>query len=86
MAIISVMGADNYDIDAHTLTIGQLAWMNNDLLLSRMWPCLLQSPGALQAQVDCLIANAYRDLYNPILKLSTHLHVVHAIMCVPIDN
>ena len=53
--------------------------MDNDLLVSGMRPILLQSSGKTEADVDALIELAYHDLYYPIIKLSTQLHVVHAI-------
>lgn len=74
-----MIAAHNLDVDDLTLTIGQLAWMDNDLLVSGMRPLLLQSSGKSQSEVDALIEAAYHDLYYPIVKPSTRLHVVHAI-------
>ena len=73
------MQAGALDKDDFTLTISQLSSMDNDLLLSGMCPLLLSSSGMSQLEVDALIEAAYHNLYYPIAKPSTHLHVVHAI-------
>jgi len=64
--------------DDLTLTIGQLAWMNYDLLLPAMRPLLL-STGKTESEVKTLLEQAHHDLYYPIVKPSSRLHVVHAI-------
>jgi len=64
--------------DDLTLTIGQLAWMDYDLLLPAMRPLLL-STGNTESEVKKLLEEAHHDLYYPIVKPSSRLHVVHAI-------
>lgn len=65
--------------DDLTLTIGQLAWLDNDILLSSMRPLLLSNSRKSETEVKTLLENAYHDLYYPIVKPATRLHVVHAI-------
>jgi len=64
--------------DDVNLTIGQLAWLDYDLLLPAMRPLLL-SHGKPETEVKTLVENAHHDLYYPIVNPSTRLHVVHAI-------
>ncbi|KDQ65156.1 hypothetical protein JAAARDRAFT_202378 [Jaapia argillacea MUCL 33604] len=64
--------------DPTLLTIGQLAWMEFDLLLPAMRPHLLSS-GIPEWKADILIGDAQRDLYEPVMPPSCRLHVVHAI-------
>jgi hypothetical protein len=64
--------------DDVNLTIGQLAWLDYDLLLPAMRPLLL-SNGKHESEVKTLVENAHHDLYYPIVNPSTRLHVVHAI-------
>lgn len=68
----------NVYADDLTLTIGQLAWMDYDLLLPAMRPLLL-STGNTESEVKKLLEEAHHDLYYPIVKPSSRLHVVHAI-------
>lgn len=69
--------AEYFPPDDTALTIGQLAWLDNDLLLPGMVPLLMTS-GKTEEEVKTLIENAHHDLYYPIVKPSTRLHVVHA--------
>jgi len=64
--------------DDLNLTIGQLAWLDYDLLLPAMRPLLLSS-GKQESEVKALVENAHHDLYYPIVNPSTRLHVVHAL-------
>ncbi|KAI0322208.1 S-adenosyl-L-methionine-dependent methyltransferase [Amylostereum chailletii] len=64
--------------DPTLLTVGQLAWMNSDLLVLAIRPLLLSS-GIPEAEVKTLIEEAQRDLYYPLVHIATRLHVVHAI-------
>ncbi|KAF7976349.1 hypothetical protein HWV62_5921 [Athelia sp. TMB] len=64
--------------DDTQLTIGQLAWMEHDLLLPGMRPLLLSTSGKTEAEVQALIENAQHDLYYPQERLSSRLHVAHA--------
>jgi len=63
--------------DDVTLTIGQLAWLDNDLLIPAMRPLLLAN-GKTESEVKTLLEDAHHDLYYPIVKPSNRLHVVHA--------
>lgn len=69
-------------IDAYTdptlLTVGQLAWMDFDLLLNSLRPYLF-SLGLQDWQVENLIEDAQSDLYYPVVRLSSRLHVVRGI-------
>jgi hypothetical protein len=60
------------------LTVGQLAWMNFDLLVLAVKPLLL-SAGLSESRVKMLVEDAQRDLYQPLAQMSTRLHLVHAI-------
>ncbi|THH20705.1 hypothetical protein EW146_g734 [Bondarzewia mesenterica] len=64
--------------DPTLLTVGQLAWMNWDLLLLAARPLLLSS-GLPEWQVKNLIAEAQRDLYHPLVHIASRFYVVHAI-------
>jgi len=64
--------------DPTLLTVGQLAWMNFDLLVLAIKPLLLSS-GISEGDVKMLIEDAQRDLYQPLVNMSTRLHLVHAI-------
>lgn len=58
--------------------MGELNWLDNNLLLGGMIPILLGS-GIPEAEVDTLVGNAYKDLNSPIpVKLQTRIHVNHA--------
>lgn len=63
--------------DETSLTVGQLQWMAAELFLPALKP-LFYSVGIPKTQIDSLVANAQQDLYHPMVKLSTHMHVVHA--------
>ncbi|KAF7983757.1 hypothetical protein HWV62_18946 [Athelia sp. TMB] len=58
-----------------TLTIGQLAWMEYDLLLPAMEPLLMEASCRTQAQVKELIENAQQDLYYPQENISCAIEV-----------
>ncbi|EIN07303.1 S-adenosyl-L-methionine-dependent methyltransferase [Punctularia strigosozonata HHB-11173 SS5] len=64
--------------DPTLLSIGQLAWMNYDLLLPAL-RTYLASSDLPDWQIDVLIEDAQRDLYYPVVRLSCRLHIVHAI-------
>ncbi|KAF7983374.1 hypothetical protein HWV62_22369 [Athelia sp. TMB] len=65
--------------DDTELTIGQLAWMEHDLLLPAMEPILREQCYKSDSEVKLLIENAQRDLYYPKDRLATRLHVIHAM-------
>ncbi|KAI9509636.1 S-adenosyl-L-methionine-dependent methyltransferase [Russula earlei] len=67
--------------DPTLLTVGQLAWMESDLLILAMRPLLLAS-GLDEKEVKMLTEAAQRDLYYPLVHIETRLHVVHAIKSV----
>jgi hypothetical protein len=60
------------------LTVGQLAWMDFDLLLGALQPYLqlLRIP---EWEIRTMIEDAQADLYYPVVRLSTRLHVVHGV-------
>jgi hypothetical protein len=64
--------------DPHLLTVGQLAWMDCDLLLPALKPFFL-SAGLAESMVKTLIADAQHDLYYPVIHPSSLLHIVHAV-------
>lgn len=66
------------ELDPLPLTIGELAWMQYDLLILALKPLLLSGkiPGW---QVDALIEDAQRDLYRPVVRPSNILHTVFAL-------
>ncbi|KAG1756702.1 S-adenosyl-L-methionine-dependent methyltransferase [Suillus paluster] len=59
------------------LSIGQLAWMNYDMMLPAMKPLFL-SAGMRDWEAKKLIEEAHQDLYYPLVRASTRLHIVHA--------
>ncbi|KAF9535292.1 S-adenosyl-L-methionine-dependent methyltransferase [Crepidotus variabilis] len=63
--------------DPHSLSIGQLQWMDYDLLLPALRPLFLCS-GLPPSSVDLLIKDAQNDLYNPPYDPSTRLHIAYA--------
>lgn len=65
-------------IDPVLLTIGQLAWMDYDMLLMSLRPLLLQNSGLPPDHVDRLISDAQADLYYPQIRPSVCLHIVFA--------
>jgi hypothetical protein len=64
--------------DPTLLTVGQLAWMESDLLALAVRPLLLSS-GLSEKEVKSLTEAAQRDLYFPLVHIENRLHVVHAI-------
>ncbi|KAF8274911.1 S-adenosyl-L-methionine-dependent methyltransferase [Lactarius quietus] len=64
--------------DPTLLTVGQLAWMESDLLILAVRPLLLSS-GLSEKEVKMLTEAAQRDLYFPLVHIENRLHVVHAI-------
>ncbi|KAI6045759.1 S-adenosyl-L-methionine-dependent methyltransferase [Pisolithus marmoratus] len=64
--------------DPVALTIGQLAWMNYDIMLPALKPLFL-SAGMKDWEAKKLIEEAHQDLYYPLVRPSTRLHIVHAI-------
>jgi len=64
--------------DPTLLTVGQLAWMESDLLILAIRPLLLAS-GLDEKDVKMLTEAAQRDLYYPLVHIENRLHVVHAI-------
>jgi len=67
--------------DPALLTVGQLAWMESDLLILAIRPLLLAS-GLDEKEVKRLTEAAQRDLYYPLVHIENRLHVVHAIKSV----
>jgi len=65
--------------DPILLTIGQLAWMNYDILLMSLRPLLLEHSNLPLEQVDKLIADAQADLYYPEVRPNICLHIVFAL-------
>ncbi|KAF7977635.1 hypothetical protein HWV62_3044 [Athelia sp. TMB] len=61
------------------LSIGQLSWMEHDLLLPAMEPLLMDMSRKTKDEVKLLIQKAQHDLYYPKDRLSRRIHVVHAI-------
>jgi len=66
--------------DLNLLTMGQLQWMDYELLFPALKPLLL-SAGVSEAKVERIIADAQHDLYHPSISISTHLHIVYASKC-----
>lgn len=64
-------------VDPVALSIGQLAWMNYDSMLPALKPLFL-SAGMRDWEARKLIEEAHQDLYYPLVRPSTRLHVVHA--------
>ena len=59
------------------LTIGQFAWMEHDLLLPALRPLFL-SYGLSEFRTDVLIEDAQKDLYQPLMRPYSCVHVTHA--------
>ena len=68
-------------IDPTLLTVGQLAWMESDLLILAIRPLLLAS-GLGENKVKMLTEAAQRELYYPLVHIENRLHVVHAVKSV----
>jgi len=64
--------------DQVALSIGQLAWMNYDSMLPALKPLFL-STGMRDWEAKKLIEEAHQDLYYPLVRPSTRLHIVHAL-------
>ncbi|EIW85136.1 S-adenosyl-L-methionine-dependent methyltransferase [Coniophora puteana RWD-64-598 SS2] len=64
--------------DPVALSIGQLAWMNYDMMLPAMKPLLI-SAGKREWEAKKLIEEAHQDLYYPLVRASTRLHIVYAV-------
>ncbi|KAG6328551.1 hypothetical protein ID866_10538, partial [Astraeus odoratus] len=64
--------------DPLALSIGQLAWMDYDIMLPALKPLFL-SAGMKEWEAKKLIEEAQQDLYYPLVRPSTRLHIVHAI-------
>ncbi|KAH0827166.1 hypothetical protein J3R83DRAFT_4857 [Lanmaoa asiatica] len=64
--------------DPVALSIGQLAWMNYDIMLPALKPLFL-SAGMRDWEARKLIEEAHQDLYYPLVRPSTRLHIVHAV-------
>lgn len=65
-------------VDPVALSIGQLAWMNYDIMLPALKPLFLSS-GMRDWEARKLIEEAHQDLYYPLVRPSMRLHIVHAI-------
>ncbi|KAF8136589.1 S-adenosyl-L-methionine-dependent methyltransferase [Boletus edulis] len=63
--------------DPVALSIGQLAWMNYDIMLPALKPLFL-SAGMRDWEAKKLIEEAHQDLYYPLVRPSARLHIVHA--------
>lgn len=57
--------------------MGQLQWMDYELLLPALRPLFLTS-GLPPSSVELLIKDAQNDLYRPSYPLSTRLHIAYA--------
>ena len=68
----------SFIVDPTLLTVGQLAWMESDLLILANRPLLLES-GLDEKEVKMLTEAAQRDLYYPLVHIENRLHVVHAV-------
>jgi hypothetical protein len=77
-SIIIMVSDKPVHTDPTLLTVGQLAWMESDLLILAIQPLLLAS-GLDEKKVKKLIEAAQRDLYYPLVHIENRLHVVHAI-------
>lgn len=64
--------------DPLALSIGQLAWMDYDAMLPALKPLFLNA-GMKEWEAKKLIEEAHQDLYYPLVRPSTRLHIVHAI-------
>jgi hypothetical protein len=67
-----------FHIDPVALSIGQLAWMNYDIMLPALKPLFL-STGMKEWEAKKLIEEAHQDLYYPLVRPSTRLHIVYAV-------
>ncbi|KAK0240070.1 S-adenosyl-L-methionine-dependent methyltransferase [Armillaria nabsnona] len=63
--------------DPVILTVGQLQWMDYELLLPALRPFFL-TVGLPETKVRSLIADAQHDLYHPSVHLSCVINIVHA--------
>ncbi|PFH54301.1 hypothetical protein AMATHDRAFT_135556 [Amanita thiersii Skay4041] len=63
--------------DAMILTVGQLQWLDYELLLPALKPLFLDC-GIARSNVERIIDEAQRNLYRPPVPFSTLLHVIHA--------
>ncbi|KAL1715031.1 S-adenosyl-L-methionine-dependent methyltransferase [Schizophyllum commune] len=64
--------------DPETLTVGQLQWMNYELLLPGLLPMFLYC-GMPERQARDLILDAQHDLYHSPVRLSMQLHISYAV-------
>lgn len=64
-------------IDPVALSIGQLAWMSYDIMLPALKPLFL-SAGMRDWEAKRLIEEAHQDLYYPLVRPSSRLHIIHA--------
>ncbi|KAJ7829054.1 S-adenosyl-L-methionine-dependent methyltransferase [Mycena leptocephala] len=66
-----------YPENSSLLTMGQLQWMEYDLLLPSLKPMFLHL-GLLESEVDQIIEDAQRDLYHGHFELSSRIRIAHA--------
>ena len=64
-------------LDPGLLTVGQYAWMEHDLFLLAVRPLFL-SYGLSEFRVKILIEDAQQDLYYPLIRPYSCVHVTHA--------
>ncbi|KAH6918517.1 S-adenosyl-L-methionine-dependent methyltransferase [Coprinopsis sp. MPI-PUGE-AT-0042] len=75
--------------DPHLLTVGQLQWMEYELLIPSLRPFLLsrlvsgkfrtnELLPSTEEEVDKLIKDAQQDLYSPVSPLFARMHIVYA--------
>ena len=64
-------------LDPGLLTVGQYAWMEHDLFLLAVRPLFL-SYGLSEFRVKILIEDAQQDLYYPLIRPYSCVHVSHA--------
>ncbi|KAL1747532.1 S-adenosyl-L-methionine-dependent methyltransferase [Schizophyllum fasciatum] len=64
--------------DPETLTVGQLQWMDYELLLPGLLPMFLFC-GLPERQARDLILDAQHDLYHSPVRLSMQLHISYAV-------
>ncbi|KAJ6572900.1 S-adenosyl-L-methionine-dependent methyltransferase [Mycena sp. CBHHK59/15] len=67
-----------YPRDDRLLTVGQLQWMDYDLLLPALKPLFLHL-GIREPKVDRIIKDAQNDLYHSEFELSSRLHIAYAL-------
>ncbi|KIY43367.1 S-adenosyl-L-methionine-dependent methyltransferase [Fistulina hepatica ATCC 64428] len=65
--------------DPHSLTVGQLQWMDYELLLPGLRPILVEVGRYSDVEARTLILNAQENLYRSEHPLSTRIHIVYAI-------